>query len=74
MSNYKFFDGQIVTFNIRSLHGTGTIVGVSSGDQPIIGHTYMVQVISASVTIPNETYPYAVVSIPGCSILSAEKA
>ena len=52
-----------VNINLSSLSGRGKIKGVS-GEKPIAGCIYIVEVTESNSEIPNETYPYTHIVVP----------
>lgn len=53
--------GQRVNFKLTGLEGTGTIVGMSMTEQPVIGGTY---IIEPDFPINNEEYDYSHFTLP----------
>ncbi len=57
--------GTRVKFKIADLNGEGTIVGVSTNPQPVIGSSY---IIDPDVSIRNEVYDYSHFVAFGCQL------
>lgn len=66
MSEYKYSQGDWVVFEWSGIKGSGTIVGCSLIDLPIVGKHYMVKLNDPS-KINLGTYPFDTVSIPECA-------
>jgi len=66
--SYKYPDGQRVEFDNGVIHGMGYILGVSSCAMPVIGCTYMIEVVESNIELPNEEYPYRAIPMQECHI------
>lgn len=67
-NEYKFKDGQTVNFDNGSISGQGRIIGASTIEQAVIGVNYIIDVEESNVELPNDTYPFKVISIFECHI------
>lgn len=61
---FNLQDQQIVKFDNGLISGYGKIVGVATTEFPVIGRVYLIEVHSSSPILPNETYPFRVISMP----------
>lgn len=68
-NEYKYKDGQVVKFDNGAIAGHGKIVGASTIGQAGIGVNYIVEVEKSTVELPNETYPFKVISMFECYII-----
>lgn len=67
-NEYKFKDGQVVKFDNGLISGQGKIIGASSIGQAVNGVNYIIEVEESSVELPNDTYPFKVISMFECHI------
>jgi len=58
--------GKIVTFDLGTFAGTGTIAGISQTKIPYVGDIYIIQVmrVTKGEEIPNDTYPFTHITVP----------
>jgi hypothetical protein len=69
--DYKFKNNESVTFDNGVISGHGVVLGVATSGHPIIGSIYMIEVYeSLKVILPNELYPYTVIPMAECHMLS----
>lgn len=69
---YKFQDGEIVEFNQFPISGVGRIKGVANEGVAVLGATYIVEVISSTVTLPNSDYPYKTIAVFESNIIKTD--
>lgn len=60
----KFKQDDKVAFDSGSISGIGFIKGKASSEQPVIGSSWIIQVLSSDLKIPNNTYPFDHIVLP----------
>jgi len=60
---YRFKDRQKVWFDNRLMMGEGLVVGVVTMENFVMGATYMIEVLTCDVPIPNESYPFKTIPV-----------
>lgn len=68
MSNFKFNNGDMVTFTYGGVSGVGKIVGIAGHEQPFFGATWMVELPE----IVSDVYPFTVLPIPAIYLKEVE--
>ena len=64
-----FAEGTIVRFDVDgTIKGKGMIRGISTNELPVIGSSWIVEVVESDPVLPNESYPYSHMAIFGCHI------
>jgi hypothetical protein len=71
-TEFKYKNKEIVTFDNGIIKGTAHVVGACNTGNPIIGITYMVEVITSNTPIPCDIYPYSIISMFECHIRSGQ--
>lgn len=64
MREYKFTNKQLVEIDTGILKGCGKVLGVSTTSLPVIGDNYIVELLEDNLDLPNEEYPFSVISVP----------
>lgn len=67
---YEFNQDQKVAFDNGVIKGTGTVIGVSGTELPVIGATYIINVIDSD--IDPDAYPYTAIALPGVHLEAIE--
>lgn len=61
--DYRFQLNDVVEFDNGYAKGHGVIKGAATIGAPIIGKTYIIDVIESNLSLPNDEYPYTTISM-----------
>jgi hypothetical protein len=72
MSKYNFADKNNVAFSYSGIEGYGRVVGAATADMAVLGRFYMVEVLTSNQNLPNDNYPFKVISMPEVALAKLE--
>ena len=58
----------IVDFNNGVIKGYGKIKGIATVELPVMGRTFIVEILECDPKVPNETYPFDTTVVAECHI------
>ncbi|MNC47621.1 hypothetical protein D3C76_102820 [compost metagenome] len=72
MSKYNFTDKNYAAFSYSGIEGYGRVVGAATAEMAILGRFYMVEVLTSNQNLPNDSYPFKIISMPEVAMVKLE--
>lgn len=69
MSKYNFAEKDVVAFDYGGVTGYGSIAGVATTELPILGHYYIINVLTSNQNLPSADYPFTTLTLPEIGIV-----